>query len=64
MNALGDKTFTDSKGVAHDWKAELHEAIAKRQKEDGSWTNTNQRWMETDPNLVTAYALLALSYAK
>lgn len=64
LNALGDKTFTDGRGVAHDWKAELHEAIAKRQKEDGSWTNTNQRWMETDPNLVTAYALLALSYAK
>jgi squalene-hopene/tetraprenyl-beta-curcumene cyclase len=64
LHALGDKTFTDDKGVAHDWKAELTEAIAKRQKEDGSWTNTNQRWMETDPNLVTAYALLALSYAK
>lgn len=64
LNALGDKTFTDSKGVAHDWKAELIEVIAKRQKADGSWLNANPRWMETDPNLVTAYALLALSYAK
>ncbi len=64
LNALGEKTFTDSKGVAHDWKTELTEAIAKRQKPDGSWTNANPRWMETDPNLVTAYALLALSYAK
>jgi hypothetical protein len=24
--------------------------------------NTNARWMEGDPNLVTSYALLALAY--
>jgi len=26
--------------------------------------NANARWMENDPNLVTAYALLALAHAK
>lgn len=64
LHALGEKNFTDDKGVAHDWKAELTAALASRQKPDGSWLNMNQRWMESDPNLVTAYALLALSYAK
>jgi squalene-hopene/tetraprenyl-beta-curcumene cyclase len=31
---------------------------------DGSWVNENPRWMEGDPNLVTAYALLALAYCQ
>ena len=30
------------------------------QKDDGSWINGNARWLEGDPNLVTAYSLLAL----
>jgi hypothetical protein len=35
------------------------------QAEDGSWVNkANDRWMEGNANLVTAYALLALAHAK
>lgn len=64
MNGLGDDTFTDAKGVKHDWRADLIAALAKRQKADGSWVNENDRWMEGDPNLVTGYALMALSYCK
>ena len=30
------------------------------QQPDGSWANPNGRWWEKDPNLVTAYAVLAL----
>jgi squalene-hopene/tetraprenyl-beta-curcumene cyclase len=30
------------------------------QQRDGSWVNENGRWWEKDPNLVTAYALMAL----
>jgi len=55
---------TDADGKAHDWRAELISALAERQQPDGSWVNKNPRWMENDANLVTAYALLALSYAK
>ena len=40
----------------------ITEALAKRQRPDGSWINESDRWMEGDPNLVTGYALLALSY--
>ena len=64
MHALGEDTFTDAKGVKHDWRADLIAALAKRQKPDGSWVNETDRWMEGDPNLVTGYALMALSYCK
>lgn len=64
LAALGDDTFTDAKGVKHDWRADLLAALAKRQKEDGSWVNDNAGWMESDANLDTGYALLALSYVQ
>ena len=44
--------------------AELLAELAKRQRPDGSWLNDNVRWMEGDPNLVTGYALLTLTYLK
>ena len=54
----------DAAGQAHDWRADLIRVLADRQREDGSWVNDTTRWLEGDPNLVTAYALLALSYCK
>jgi squalene-hopene/tetraprenyl-beta-curcumene cyclase len=64
MDALGIDEFTDAKGVKHDWRGDLLAALVKRQKADGSWVNPTDRWMEGDPNLVTGYALMALSYTK
>jgi squalene-hopene/tetraprenyl-beta-curcumene cyclase len=64
MTALGESKFTDAAGAAHDWRAELVTALAKRQQPEGSWVNPADRFMEGDPNLVTAYALLALAYAR
>ena len=54
----------DAKGVKHDWRKDITEALAKRQQPDGSFANSTQNWMEADPNLVTGYALMALSYCK
>jgi hypothetical protein len=48
----------------HDWRHDLVEQLAKTQKPDGSWVNTNRQFMENDPNLCTAFALLALSYCE
>lgn len=62
LDALGEDTFVDAAGKKHDWRKELAAALAKRQQADGSWVNPVTRWCEGDPNLVTAYALLALSY--
>ena len=64
LDVLGDETFTDSKGRVHAWRDELADAVITRQQPDGSWVNANARWMENDPNLVTAYALMALAYTQ
>jgi len=64
LDAYGQDQFVDAEGKAHDWRAELVAALAAKQQPDGSFVNTNARWMEGDANLVTGYALLALSYAK
>jgi hypothetical protein len=64
LDALGIDELEDAKGVKHDWRRELVEELAKRQKPDGSWVNADNMWMEGDPNLSTAFALLALSYCK
>jgi squalene-hopene/tetraprenyl-beta-curcumene cyclase len=61
---LGEDRFVDAGGVAHDWRADLVAALAKRQRPDGSWVNETDRWLEGDPNLVTGYALMALSHCK
>lgn len=64
MDALGEDTFTDAKGVKHNWREDLLAAIIKRQKPDGSWSNDTKNWMEGDANLDTGYTLMALSYCK
>lgn len=65
LSALGEPTFVDANDQAHDWRNELITELSARQLENGSWINQeSNRWMEGDPNLVTAYALLALSHAK
>jgi squalene-hopene/tetraprenyl-beta-curcumene cyclase len=64
LDAVGERIFVEANGTEHDWRAELIVELSKRQLASGAWTNQNVRWMEGDPNLVTAYALLALSYCE
>jgi Squalene-hopene cyclase C-terminal domain/Prenyltransferase and squalene oxidase repeat len=65
MNALGEDSFVDSAGLKHNWRLELFEALEKKQRPDGSWINSGDRQFgETDSNLSTAFALLALSYCR
>lgn len=64
LDVMGVDTIEDASGVKHDWRAEITAALAKRQRPDGSWINETDRWMEGDPNLVTGYALMALSHCK
>jgi squalene-hopene/tetraprenyl-beta-curcumene cyclase len=52
----------DAEGIKHDWRKDLGNHILSQQKENGSWVNKEPRWYEGDPNLTTAYALLALVY--
>ncbi len=64
LDVLGEDFIEDAEGVKHDWRRELTEELARRQKENGLWANANTRWMEGDPNLATSMALLALSYCR
>jgi squalene-hopene/tetraprenyl-beta-curcumene cyclase len=64
LDTVADEHVIDAQGVSHDWRAELAQKLISMQKDDGSWINSNTRWLEGDPNLVTGYALLALSYCQ
>ena len=63
LHAYGDPVITDSKGVKHDWRAELIDKLATQQQQDGHWTGL-QKWMENKPTLSTAYAVLAAEEAQ
>jgi len=56
-------TVTDHASVAHDWRSELIDALAARQRDDGSWKNGTERWEESNEQLATIYAVLALEEA-
>lgn len=54
----------DAEGKPHNWRQDLAAELISRQNPDGSWTNSNRQWFENDPNLATAFALLALDYCR
>ena len=63
LTAWGEPAVVDPKGTAHNWRRDLIEELARRQRKDGTWINTADRWHEDNANLVTAYAVLALQAA-
>jgi squalene-hopene/tetraprenyl-beta-curcumene cyclase len=48
-------------GTEINWRKELAARLLQLQREDGSWTNPNSRWLEAQPELVSAYAILTLN---
>ncbi len=64
LAAIDNPELVDKEGKSHDWRAELADKLIADQTSDGSWVNKAPRWLEGDPNLVTAYALLCLSYCR
>jgi len=63
LSAYGQPTITDPQGKSHDWRIELIDKLATLQKPDGSWVG-EKKWMEDNPVLVTAYAVIALEHAE
>jgi squalene-hopene/tetraprenyl-beta-curcumene cyclase len=47
-------------GKEVDWRNELGSTLLSVQREDGSWVNSNGRWMESNPVLVTSYIVMSL----
>lgn len=63
LRALGRDTLDAPDGGAPiDWAGDLRRTLYELQAEDGHWVNDRaERWMEGNPTLTTAYALLALA---
>lgn len=64
MNSWNQPIITTADGKKHNWAEELIDQIVSLQKPNGLWQNKEDRWMEADENLSTAYAILALQFAK
>ena len=62
LSVLEVDHLIDADGNQHDWRRELAQKLTQLQQQGGYWSNRADRWYEGDPNLCTAYALLALSY--
>jgi squalene-hopene/tetraprenyl-beta-curcumene cyclase len=65
LDAFGTPTITplgagDAPAQSRDWENDLVARLAELQNEDGSFKSVDDRWMENNPVLITAYALLAL----
>lgn len=64
LQAMDVDQLTDVLGKTHDWRKELVNQIVSQQQENGAWLNKNDRWYEGNPDLVTAYALIALKHCE
>ncbi|MCA9293596.1 MAG: hypothetical protein KDA20_07265 [Phycisphaerales bacterium] len=68
LDAWGPQTIElqnpdGSTGDTRDWQNDLIDTLANLQNTDGSFKSVDDRWMENNPILITAYALLALQHA-
>jgi squalene-hopene/tetraprenyl-beta-curcumene cyclase len=62
LEAWGQDIIEDTRGVEHNWRHELIDTLAERQREDGSWVNEKaDRWREGNTVLATSYSLIALN---
>lgn len=50
--------------LRRDWAQDLITQLEEMQQEDGSFKVVDDRWMESDPVLITAYSLIALQNAR
>lgn len=49
--------------AGRNWRGDMVRELAQLQEPDGSFRVLDDRWMESDPVLITAYALIALQHA-
>jgi hypothetical protein len=63
LSTYGAPELALAGGKKVDWPKELTLKLIDLQQDDGSWANDSGRWMEKDPVLATAYAVLTLEMA-
>lgn len=68
LAAWGEPTIDtirpDGTNETRDWRADLTARLAELQEPDGSFRSVDDRWMEDNKVLITAYALWALQRAE
>ena len=62
LNLAGIDHIERPDGTKANWRLDLSRQLFNLQNIDGSWSNANGRWMEKDPALSTAYAVLTLEH--
>jgi squalene-hopene/tetraprenyl-beta-curcumene cyclase len=60
LSLAGIQELTMADGTKVDWAKDLTLKMLDAQNSNGSFLNENSRWWESDPVLVTAYAVLTL----
>ncbi|MDD5262656.1 MAG: hypothetical protein PHD76_12495 [Methylacidiphilales bacterium] len=60
LSIYGAEKLPLAGGKQADWRRDMALKLINLQQNEGYWVNSNGRWWEKDPVLVTAYAVLAL----
>lgn len=60
LSVAGVDQLELANGKEINWRKSVAMKLINLQKADGSWANTNGRWWEKDPALVTSYSVIAL----
>ena len=67
LHSRGEPTIAiitpDGDTETRNWANDLIDRLAQLQNDDGSFKTLDDRWMENNPVLITAYALIALQHA-
>lgn len=63
LRAAQQHIITDIDGHKRNWREELIDALVARRRDDGSWKNSADRWLEGEPVMATIFAVLALEEA-
>lgn len=61
LDVYGEATLKTADGADRKWAQDLAAELMRLQKPDGTWVNENDRWMEGDPRLVTAYGAMCMN---
>jgi squalene-hopene/tetraprenyl-beta-curcumene cyclase len=60
INVITADESAGERDETRDWQNDLVARLAELQNEDGSFKSVDDRWMENNPVLITAYALVAV----
>jgi hypothetical protein len=64
LSTFSQPVLVTADGASHDWADELGTRLARLQRPDGAWANSDGVWWESEPVLATSYALLTLKLCR